>query len=613
VSNNGSRKLLGFVVVWLLVLGGGAAAYKFLVLDKEGSDGPPPGGGPPIDPSKIVQVPFILWGGDVATFLANGGLVTKPGTLFDKQNLKLKLTAGDDFEKQVKDYLENKTPFLRGTMSMLGEVSEKIGKTETNRPVVFLQMTWSAGDHMIGRASFPKLADLKGKKIALQKGGPHVGMLNDVLVQTAKLTWKDIQVAWTEDVTGEKGPAELFRKDPTVDACFVVTPDMTDLTGGVDKTGTGARGTIEGAHVLVSTKTSMSRSIADVYACRKDFFDAHKDVVEKFAAGYLRACEELQDLRKSNDPKNPSPQYKGLLELTQEIYGKDIIKTLDDADGLIEDANFVYLPGNVSFFTDASNLRGYRPTMKAAIDLAIALNDATSRHDFLFPDFNYEKLRGVGGLTLDPYAPTSTIAKNYKLPEPENLKKTTVYAFEINFAPEQETFPEEKYSEQFKRAAELASLYGKAVIAVRGHSDPVLLFQTFVQEAKAKKVIVKQQGDPGKRRYFLADDSFFELSDRSKVVQLIEKHQLMQSQQVLDNAINLSRKRATAVRNAVIAYAKAQNYKLDENQIVAVGVGIAEPEVAVPRRDEEMARNRRVEFRLIRVSTEALTATGLDY
>jgi len=33
------------------------------------------------------RLPFILWGGDVATFHANGGLATKPGTIFARHGL----------------------------------------------------------------------------------------------------------------------------------------------------------------------------------------------------------------------------------------------------------------------------------------------------------------------------------------------------------------------------------------------------------------------------------------------------------------------------------------------------------------------------------------------
>lgn len=39
-----------------------------------------------------ISVPFITWGGDMATFHANGGLSTKPGTIFARQGLNLRLS-----------------------------------------------------------------------------------------------------------------------------------------------------------------------------------------------------------------------------------------------------------------------------------------------------------------------------------------------------------------------------------------------------------------------------------------------------------------------------------------------------------------------------------------
>ena len=195
----------------------------------------------------------------------------------------------------MKNYKEGKTPFLRGTMSMIGQVSGDLGGDARTRPVVFLQLTWSKGDHLVSRGNLATLNDLKGKKIALQEDGPHVGMLDDIL-RTAGLKWKDITVVWTKDVTGKDSPGDKFRADTSIDACLVITPDMQSLTGGLEKVGTGAEKTVKGAHVLIST-VSMKRSIADMYAVRKDFHDANKALIEKFTAGYLKGCEELLRLR----------------------------------------------------------------------------------------------------------------------------------------------------------------------------------------------------------------------------------------------------------------------------------------------------------------------------
>ena len=107
-----------------------------------------------------VQVPFIVWGGDVATFHANGGLTTKAGTIYHKQGLSLNLVPGDDFAQQVRDYMAGKSPLLRGTFRMMGMASEVIGSDPRTKGVTILQMTWSAGDHMVARAGVKTVADL---------------------------------------------------------------------------------------------------------------------------------------------------------------------------------------------------------------------------------------------------------------------------------------------------------------------------------------------------------------------------------------------------------------------------------------------------------------------
>jgi ABC-type taurine transport system ATPase subunit len=71
--------------------------------------------------SGTLQVPYIFWGGDVATFYANGGLSTQSNSIFAKQGIQMNLVAGDDFVQQVKDYMSGKSPFLRCTMGMLAQ------------------------------------------------------------------------------------------------------------------------------------------------------------------------------------------------------------------------------------------------------------------------------------------------------------------------------------------------------------------------------------------------------------------------------------------------------------------------------------------------------------
>ena len=565
--------------------------------------------------------PYITWGGDVATFYANGGLETKPGTIFQKQGLNLRLTAGDDFIQQVRDYVAGKTPFLRGTFRMLGMASEVIGSDPRTKGVVILQMTWSAGDHMVSRGVLKTVQDLKGKTIVLQEGGPHVGMLDDVL-KTAQLTWDDVKVIWAKDLTGSPdSPAEMFRKTAGIDACFVITPDMIGLTGGLQNTGSGAEGTVAGARVLVST-AELSRSIADVYACRKDFYDTHRDLVTKFVTGYLKACEEVVDLKKQYETAG-SDKYMELLKLTQSIYGKDVIPTLEeDAHGLLADCSFVGYPGNVVFFTQKNNLSGFEAFQDSALDLAVRRGYAGAKTGFFPSGLDYNSPAFMSYLTKTAVARGERFRAEAVQKEIEQLSAggglddRTIVSFTINFEPNQVDFSAVQYGAEYQRVVEMANKYGNAVFAVRGHSDPTKTLLELVN-AGMQKGMLKRSGSPGDYRYAFKGRPL-DLKDTAELAQLVEAGEFdgvpgVNPRQTMQAALNLSRKRAEAVRNSLIQYAGQKALTVDSSQIQPVGAGIREPFIAKPSNMAEAKQNMRVEFRLLRVTAEAATEADFDF
>ena len=562
-----------------------------------------------------VQIPYITWGGDVATFHANGGLTTKKGSIFHGLGLDMKLTAGDDFTEQVRRYLRGDSPFLRGTMRMMGLASEVIGRDPRTRGVVFLQLTWSAGDHMVGRSHVKELDTLEGKKVVLQRNGPHVGMLDDIL-QTAQLGWDDIKVVWVDELTGDNGPAARFRSDPSIDACMVITPDMLGLTGGVESKGSGAEGTVKDARVVVSTQ-NMSKSIADVYVCRRDFFDKNRGAVEKFVAGYLRGCEEVVEYKREFEKNGRSARYKKVLQLTQDIYGRDVIPTLEvDAHGLIADCTYVGLPGNNTFFTQSGNTVGFKAKQKAALRLAKTRGYANVEQGFHPPSFDYGKIATLGSLTYTKSkGKERAVAETVDQFPDEELDENTLLSFTISFDPDQTEFSPVVYGTDFKRTVEQAALFGNSVIAIRGHSDPTLTLVNFVRAGMAKGIL-KRTGSKGNWRYFYKGRPL-SMQNTSEIIRLIESGAFGGSEHdprlTMQAALNLSRRRAESVRDAIIKYAEAQGTVLDKSQIQPVGVGIRDPLVAKPRNRQEAGENRRVEFRLIRVSAEDIEQEDFDF
>jgi ABC-type nitrate/sulfonate/bicarbonate transport system substrate-binding protein/outer membrane protein OmpA-like peptidoglycan-associated protein len=568
-----------------------------------------------------LQTPFITWGGDMVTFYCNGGLQTKPDTIFAKQGLNLKLTPGDDFVQQVRDYLAGKTPFLRGTFRMIGMASEVIAQDPRTKGVVIMQMTWSAGDHMVARAEIKTIDDLKGKKIVLQQGGPHVGLLDDIL-KTGQLSWDDVTIVWAKDLTGTpNSPAEMFRKDKSIDACLAITPDMIGLTGGLQNTGSGAEGTVRGARVLVST-AELSRSVADVYVCRKDFYDANKELVTKFVAGYFKGCEEVIALRKAYETKG-SQKYMALLKMSQDIYGKDVMPTLEeDAHGLLADCTFVGYPGNVAFFEQEKNVTGFQAFQDSALTLATSRGYANVRAA-LFPsglNYNSPLFTSYLGVTKverrDRFDPEAVQKEIEQLGGSGGLDASTIASFTINFEPNQNSFSAEQYGVEYKRVIEQARRYGNAVIAIRGHADPT---KTLLELVKAgmQKGILKRSGSSGNYVYSL-DGRPLSLEQTEQITKLIETGRFdgageHNPRAIMQAALNLSRRRAEAVRDSIIAYAATQGLTIDKSQIQPVGVGIREPFIAKPSSMNEARQNMRVEFRLVRVNPEAITPTDFDF
>ena len=568
-----------------------------------------------------VQVPFIVWGGDVATFHANGGLATKPGTIFQKQGLTLNLVPGDDFVQQVRDYMSGKSPLLRGTFRMMGMASEVIGSDPRTKGVVLFQLTWSAGDHAVAREKIRTLKDLKGARVCLQKGGPHEGLLDDLL-KDAGLSWKDVTVVWAKDLTGtDQSPAALFRKDPAIDVCFVISPDMLGLTSGLQSVGSGVEGTLKGARVLAST-AERSRSIADVYVVRKDFFDANRAWCEKFTAGYLKACEDVVDLKKEYESRG-NKTFEALLTLTQSIYGKDVLPTIEeDAYGLILDCAFVGHPGNVKFFTAANNPSGFEAFQKSALDLAQTRGYAKVRAGLIPSSLNWSGPAFTGYLTKTEVTKQDRFRAEAVMDEIEalnaggSLDDNTIYEFGINFAPNQQEFSATQYGVEFQKVAELSAKYGNAVVAVRGHSDPTKILLETVR-AGLKKGVLKKTGTKGDYTYYLKGKKL-DLTATDALAKSVEAGEFdgapgINPRETMQAALNLSRKRAEAVKVAVLDYAKQRGIEMDQSQIQPVGVGITEPVIPKPASMAEAEKNMRVEFRLIRVKAEVMNESDFDF
>lgn len=524
----------------------------------------------PLRPGPV-QVPIITWGGDIATILANGNTKnTDKASVFGKLGLNLRLVREDVFAKQLEAYLSGGSPYLRGTLGMVQMAADAAHRDPRTRPVVIYQMTWSAGgDALVVKAGVKTAKDLRGKTIALQAYGPHVDYLAKVLVD-AGLSMKDVKLKWVADLTGTANTPGAALHDAGVDAALVIIPDALALTSR-GTVGTGAEDSVKGARILLTTKTA-NRIITDVYAVRADYLQANRAEVENFVRGLLQGQEALKQLVAAKSTRGA--EFTKTMQAAAQIL-LDSAQAQADAEGMVGDAEFTPFAANQNFFEKKDAPRSFAQ-LNSEIQAALAAIGLTRGQAALdHAKWDYARLTGnlqETKLVETPRFDTAQVATVVtKKQQQGKLSEGELFAFEVFFKPNQDNFSVEQYQDAFKQVVNLATTYGGAIITVEGHSDPMGYLRQ-KKEGAAQVVLSRTQ----------------------------------------QSAKNLSVSRASAVREAVVAYAKSRGANLDPSQFAVIGHGIMQPRTGMcggdpcaPKSEQEWFSNMRVEFRIIQIEAES--------
>jgi outer membrane protein OmpA-like peptidoglycan-associated protein len=521
----------------------------------------------PVSTSGAIKVPLITWGGDIATILAE-----MDGT-FKAKGLDVTLFREDDFKKQVQMCLAGETPYLRGTMGMINAASDAFRNSGTELVVIY-QMTWSVGGDAMVVRSGKKLSNIK--TVGLQLYGPHMDYAANLFSKAGRLN--SVSFKWLSQLTISDrvggaiiDPVTAFQESSDLDAVMCIIPDALLLTSN-GNVGTGAEGSVKGASILVTTKTS-SRVIADVYAVRKDYFMAK---VMAFESALMMAEENLRDLQK-NKSSNLS-KYRQLMSVSAEkLLGSS--QFTSDAEALLGDCEFVGHKGNVAFFTGAGTTRNFtnlnseiQKTFKSIglLSVSTTLANANWNYDQLASGLKYASQSTASKAKFDQQKVTKIVENKIQAESTTWEEEGTLFVVEINFDANQSEFSSEKYASDFAKALDIAETNSGALVIIEGHSDPLGIL-------KAEKAM--KNNEPGHK-------SQAEINQMKQAVK------------------SLSLERAQNVRSSFLSYCKRRGVNIDESQFVAVGLGVQNPKYNPPRTPDEWAANRRVVFRIKQVEAE---------
>ena len=528
--------------------------------------------------SGNIPLHVITWGGDIAT------IYTQKEGIFSQVGLRFELKAENNFRKQVEACISGETPYIRGTMGMITAAAEALQQKGLELVPIF-QLTWSTGgDAMVVRSNIKKPLDLMGKTIALQLYGPHMDYVANILTN-ANVPPSSPQFKWlieltfpTYETSAIVDPVSAFQSDSSIDAVMCIIPDALMLTSG-GNVGTGSEGSVQGARILLSTKTA-SRVICDVYAVRKDYLDSHHSEVQKFVQALMKGQEHLQDLLKNK--ASQQAKFSQLMSTSADLL-LGAPQATEDVKALLGDCEFVGYDGNVQYFTSQGTTRTLQTLSEEIQKSFQSMGLITSALTISSANWDYASLaRGLRYATLVPSAAgrldVAQAATKPKFDQAKVAKKVaetisaeleyweeegTLFTIEIYFKPNQSQFTVSQYQTDYAEALRIADSYGGALIVIEGHADLPLIIK------------LRKEG--------AAQDIIDEKTQAAK---------------------NLSLQRANAVRNSFFKYCQSQNILVDESRFAAVGFGYDMPKYNPPRTRAEWQENHRVVFRIKQIEAE---------
>ncbi|MEM6307518.1 MAG: ABC transporter substrate-binding protein [Pseudomonadota bacterium] len=511
------------------------------------------------------NMPLIAWGADGVVAYANGASLENDGGLLGAANLPLSLTVEDSFENQLRSYLACDTPYLRGTLGMLAAAAPVTEFDARTEQIVFFKHSFSAGDGIVAGDGIARIADLRGKRIAIQANGPHVDFVGRILADGG-LSFDDVTIVWVADLTGDGDTPAAAMADGRADAAAVILPDARFLTSG-GAVGTGAEGSIRGATILISTQEAAS-VIGDYIAVRADYFDANRADIARMVNILFQAEEDMRQFMASDG----DPRQTQMATLMADAF----LGGLPAEEGVFlwQDAITDGWAGNAKHFSDPNEARRFdvllgevNTALRGAGRLSAPANLNTAEWDYTTLTDGLENLDERQVAAFDPAAAAAAVQV---LRRTGQLDANTKIDFAVYFEPDSTTFPVNLYAKDFEEILRLASTYSGAIITVEGHSDPL---------------------------HFLRREA--EGADNAEL------------RAIRTSTQNLSLDRAIAVVDALSSYAGDLGVRMNRDQFTLDGVGITNPVHNPPKTEAEWRQNMRVVFRVLTVQAEATTFSPL--
>jgi NitT/TauT family transport system substrate-binding protein len=274
--------------------------------------------------SNETRVRVNIWVGCVGGLVANGGLDTAPGSIYDQKGLKVSFKIIDDWTEGAAALATNNVDVMLTTADVWAKDYAQFREKGFGSHAFFM-VDWSRGaDGVIGKQGINSIEGLAGKTVAFAPYTPSHFLLWNGLKGSGLSTDQRNEI-FAKAIHTKDGiePATLFAQQK-VDAAVAWDPDMSDA---VTKR--------PGSKKIYDTRIA-NRLIADILVVGDRFAARNPQAVMRFAEGWLEGVEFIKN--------QPSRAYTLIGTLKDFNIPADLAKTM------LEGVKLANYADNVAFF-----------------------------------------------------------------------------------------------------------------------------------------------------------------------------------------------------------------------------------------------------------------------
>ncbi|MBF0395698.1 MAG: OmpA family protein [Desulfobacterales bacterium] len=285
--------------------------------------------------SDQINLSLDQWIGWRSILMANGGLDTKDGSIFNKLGLRVNIKNIDDNEIKLNALMSKSLDAMGSTINRYAFEFAKLKKANIPVKMIIITNTSDGGDGIIAQKGIKSIEDLAGKRVALARF-TEAQCLLEWCLQNSSLSTSKIEsirnnLIFTDDA-GKAGETFFAGK---ADAAATWQPFLTQATNSTD------------GHILVDTKT-INNFILDGIIFREDFIKYNRSTVEKFIRGIIEATNALT----SNPPNDSDSKYSYLVD----SFPMCANLKKEEIEGMFPDAHLSDYTDNVKYLSAKTGL-----------------------------------------------------------------------------------------------------------------------------------------------------------------------------------------------------------------------------------------------------------------